>query len=77
MDFKLNDELSVFCRNVKRLRQSHGLSKKEMAEIMGIGTESLSKIEGGTIPPRLNTSVLLRLARRFCLKLPELFLPLE
>ena len=46
-----NKEIEYFCHNIAFLRKSHGLSKKEMAKILGIGIWSLNKIERGELPP--------------------------
>ena len=49
--------ISNFCSNVKRLRKDNGLSKQEMAKILGIGTKSLSMIEQGTLPKQLSVDI--------------------
>ncbi len=57
--------IEIFCNNVRMLRMEHHLTKKEMARIMGIGVQSLSKIENGILPPRMSGNVLFRLHRYF------------
>lgn len=71
-----NDELKIFCQNVKLLRERAGLSKRSMAAILGIGTASLTKIEGGTIPKRVSTEIIFTLSDHFKLKITDLFFPL-
>lgn len=48
-----DQELINFCRNVRRIRKEKGISQRRMAAIMGIGVESLRKIEAGIVPARL------------------------
>jgi DNA-binding XRE family transcriptional regulator len=71
----MNDEneLRIFCENVKRLREESGLSKKEMAKIMAIGVKRLNRIETGDFPKTLKTSAALRLAQHFNITLKDLF----
>ena len=47
----------IFCNNIKRLRKMKRLSKREMAQKLEIGIASLTKIENGIIPPRLNVRI--------------------
>ena len=56
-----DNELGSFMRNIAWLRKHHGLSKKKMAELLGIGVETLNKIEQGQFPPRLGVSVMEKL----------------
>lgn len=48
---------AIFMYNVAWLRKHHGLTKREMANIMHIGTESLNKLENGLLPPRMSIEV--------------------
>ena len=68
--------IDIFCQNIKMLREKNGLSKKEMAEIMGISTVSLTKIESGILPPRANVGTLFNICKRFNIKPHKLFMPL-
>ena len=68
----LCNEFQNFVHNVKWLRERHGLSKKEMAKIMGIGIQSLNRIERGEFPDRLGVNAIFRLCRRFGVRAPEL-----
>ncbi len=54
-----------FCYNVAYLRLSNKLSKEEMSKILGIGINSLNKIEQSIIPPRLSVKVLFRIQKYF------------
>ena len=71
-----NQEIIVFCKNVKMLKERNGLTNMEMAKIMGIGSASLTKIESGILPPGVSTSIIFELCKRFNVKPCELFLPL-
>lgn len=57
--------IEIFCENVKILRKRHGLSQKEMAERLHIGTRSLALLEKGKMPPRLNAEILIWIYRNF------------
>lgn len=69
----VQNELAVFCGNVKRLRQKEGLTRKEMASRLGIGVETLNRLERGEIPPRLSATVICRISREFGIHPKELF----
>ncbi len=57
----MQDELKIFAENVAHLRRRHGLSKKDMAKLLGIGMCSLNKLEKGEFPPRLTVEVNMRI----------------
>ncbi len=44
--------LEYMCENIKEIRLRNGLTKKEMAKLLGIGVKALTQIEGGNLPPR-------------------------
>ena len=54
-----------FCRNVLYLRHLHGLTRKEMAQIIGIGTSKLVRIEQEKFPLRISAGMLCRLCDHF------------
>ncbi len=58
-------EFQNLMSNLIWLRKNAGLTKKQMAEILGIGTGSLNKIENGIYPPRLKVDVLFAVWYRF------------
>ena len=61
-----NDNIIEFLsHNVLYLRETHNITKKEMAKILGIGIKSLNKIERGLLPPKLSVRVLFRIRDRF------------
>lgn len=48
---------------IKRLREQHDISQKELADIIGITKQSLSVFEKGTSAPSLET--LIKIANHF------------
>ena len=58
-------ELRIFMENLVWLRKQNGLTKKEMAEILGISVFSLSKMENGKFPPRTPAEIVVRIHSRF------------
>ena len=58
-------QLDVFLYNVAYLPAKHGLSKKEMAHICGIGIRSLNLIEAGMLPPNIGIKIFFRIQRYF------------
>ena len=58
-------EIQIFLNNVALLRKKHGLSKKAMAKILGIGVASLNKLESGILPPRVTVDVFFRIYNYF------------
>ncbi len=69
-------EIAVFCQNVKLLRVSRGLNQKEMAKLLGIGVQSLRQVEHGVLPPRLSCDIVFHLHQKFGLSPSEQFQPL-
>ena len=61
-----------FLHNIAWLRKQHGLSKKRMAELLGIGVGSLNKIENGEMPPCLGVRVFLRIYAYFGIRPKDL-----
>lgn len=66
-------ELSNLCQNIAKLRKAHRLTRKQMAEIMGISTKSLEKIESGILPLRFGCNALVRLRNAFSIPVSLLF----
>jgi transcriptional regulator with XRE-family HTH domain len=65
MNMTVQEEMTVFCGNVKRLREREGLTRKKMAVRLGIGVETLNRLERGEIPPRFSVAVVCRISREF------------
>lgn len=62
---KTNNELILFCKNFKKLRERERLSKRRMSKMLGISIETLRKIENCDLPLRLNCAVLFRIYHCF------------
>lgn len=58
-------EIQNLMSNLVWLRKTAGLTKKQMADVLGIGVGSLNKIEKGIYPPRLKVDVLFAVWYRF------------
>ena len=58
-------ELENFMYNVVQLRKYYGISKKRMAELLGISIGSLNKIENGEFPPKLSVEVIFNIHNIF------------
>ena len=56
---------SKLCHNIRYLRVSNHMTKKEMAECMGICVSSLNRIEQGLYSRTMNSNSLSRLCDRF------------
>ena len=65
MESQTMQEYEIFCRNVTWLRKRYGLSKKQMAKIMGIGIGGVTKLEQGSVPPRMRVDVIISIYRYF------------
>lgn len=73
----MNNEVEIFCNNVKLLRKNNSLTQKEMAKICNVGVKSISNIEKGILPKRLSASVLFSLHSHFNISLSALFRPIK
>lgn len=65
MDHEGKRAFAFLSHNVAYLRKQHGLSKKEMAALLGIGIYSLNKIERGELPQRLCVDILFHIHKHF------------
>lgn len=62
---KSEARLLIFCENVRLLRKREGLTQKEMAKRLKISVKSLSRIEKGTVPPRLSCEIVVNIYFEF------------
>ena len=67
------DCFAIFLHNIAWLRKHYGISKRRMAELLGIGLWSLNKIEKGEIPPRLDAHIIFAVSKHFGIPVSELF----
>lgn len=70
-------ELEILMKNIEYIRKKNGLSKKEMATILGIGINTLEKIENGIIPKRLTVEIVYRIHKNFRILPSQQFKPLK
>lgn len=54
-----------FCHNVAFMREKENMTKKEMAQILGISVDTLRKIEAGDPKVRTNAGMLCKFCNRF------------
>lgn len=54
--------------NIIFLRKKYSISKKVMAEILGVCVETLNKIERGELPPRLSLKIVFNIEKYFSIK---------
>lgn len=66
-------EINNMIKNIIQIRKDYGLSKKQMAEIMGIGARSFNKVENGEIPPKMKVDVLFNIQDCFGITPSKLF----
>lgn len=59
------DDLQILCHNIIGLRQTHQLTRQEMADIMHISVGQLVRIEQYDFPKEIGVNVLFRLENRF------------
>ena len=69
--------LIILTENIKNIRLYYGISKKKMAQLLGIGVKSLRRIKMGDIPPRLSVEILFKIKKHFGIPLTEQFTLLE
>ena len=69
----IDNELSVFCENIKTLRKREGLSKKEMAKKLGIGVKNLTLLESGVVSKRLGAHILINIRKFFHISPHDMF----
>ncbi len=44
------NELFVMCENIKKIRAAHGLSEKEMADVLGVSVCTLKNLNRAIFP---------------------------
>lgn len=67
------DDKQIFCKNIKELRESHHLTKTEMARRLKISIPTLNKIESGELPKRLTVKVIYAIVDEFNIRADDLF----
>lgn len=64
-DLEIDKELLVLMKNIKYLRLKNGLTKKEMAKIIGVGIKTLNQIENEELPKRFTVRILYGISENF------------
>ena len=72
-NYAFDNEIDIFLKNISCLRKHNKLSKRKMAEILGIGVKSLNKIENGELPPRIGVNVFFKIEKNFGISPKNLF----
>ncbi len=65
MRSKILGEWYNFVSMLIYLRESNGLTKEEMASMLGIGVKTLEKIEKGELPERLGANIVMAITKHF------------
>ena len=80
----MEQEIKIFCDNLATLRKRKKLSLARMATKLNISVKSLKLLEAGTLPPRLSTTILFTIEKKFGIAPADMFtlsftqgLPLE
>lgn len=71
------EEIDNLVKNIVYLRKNNNLSKKSMAEKLGVSLYSLNIIEKGQIPKLLTVDMLLNIEKEFGIMPSQLFTDLE
>jgi len=66
-------QVSNFLYSIRWLRGHFGISKKRMAQPLGISVRSLNSLESGIIPYRVETELIFRLHGEFRYPMGSLF----
>lgn len=67
------NELDNLIHNINLLRIHNKLSKKKMADIMGVSLKTINKIEKGEFPQRLGANNIYNICVYFKMRASELF----
>lgn len=73
---KHENQMHILCENLRTLRQCHGLTRQQMAEILGISPRSLRRIEQDDLPMGLTLDFIFSAAAYFHIPPDRLFFPL-
>ena len=63
--------MTVFCRNLKRLRLEKKLTQEQAAQALGVSAQSISRWECGTTLP--DVTMLPNIARLYCVTIDDLY----
>ncbi len=61
----MQKDIKIFCDNLKQLRMRENLTLAEMAKRLTISTQSLTKLESGTLPSQVSMTILFTIENQF------------
>ncbi|MBE6702653.1 MAG: helix-turn-helix transcriptional regulator [Ruminococcaceae bacterium] len=61
----MDEEIRLFCRNVKLLRERYDLTLAEMAERLGVSEKEVMMLEQGVIPEETTVEIVMRIDKCF------------
>ena len=61
----MDDSLNNFMRNITELRLQNGLSKRQMAALLGVSVRTITRLERGDFPPNLSVNMVFRIQKHF------------
>ena len=67
------NDIRIFCENIKAIRKNKMLSKRKMANLLGISVYSLNIIESGKLPRRLGIEIIYNINSSLGISPNELF----
>ena len=68
-----SSEIARFCSNIRTLREREGLSTAAMAKRLHIGVGTLTRLERGELPPRLDCCIIFAICDEFDISISDLF----
>jgi len=68
-----SSEIARFCSNIRALREREGLSKAAMAKRLHISVRTLTCLERGELPPRLDCCIIFAICDEFDISISDLF----
>ena len=66
-------DVKIFAKNLKYIRLKNKLSKKAMAQKLGIGIKTLNALESGVLPPRFGANTVFIMQRKFGFSPSQMF----
>lgn len=72
-NFVFENEIDNFLGNIAYLRKQNKLSKRKMAQMLGISVKCLNGIENGELPPNIGVNVIFNIEKNFGVSPKKLF----
>ena len=66
-------DVKIFAKNLKYIRLKNKLSKKAMAQKLGIGIKTLNALENGILPPRFRANTVFKIKTEFGFSPSQMF----